>query len=368
MPGPEANTVNVSKMCSAFAANGCDVTLAVVPGASPSALAEEIRNHYGLDTRIRVHPLPAIAARPSISALAGIDAARRARAALVYTRTPHVALAADLAGLASILEIHTDLDSFSPLARAATQRVARGRRVRGIVAISEALRARLSSQLPGATAPLVVAHDGADPLPDVQTPQRPTFTAGFVGRPYRGKGLELVLQLAALCPWARFEVVGATAQEAAELAGMRAGDNICFHGHVPHADVPRLISAWDVVLAPYQRRVIVADGRTDAARWMSPLKIFEYMAAGKPILASDLPVLREILTHEATALLLAPDAPELWADALAALRADPARGRALGARANEVFLAHHTWRARARMILQRCAPDLTSLTSAAPIA
>src|SRR5262245_32052494 len=91
MPGPEANPVNVSKMCSAFAANDCDVTLAVVPGAPRATLNAALREHYALSTPFHVAPLPALAARPTIGAVAGVAAARRARADLVYTRTPHAA-------------------------------------------------------------------------------------------------------------------------------------------------------------------------------------------------------------------------------------------------------------------------------------
>jgi glycosyltransferase involved in cell wall biosynthesis len=117
----------------------------------------------------------------------------------------------------------------------------------------------------------------------------------------------------------------------------------------------------DVMLAPYQRVVLVADGRTDAAPWMSPLKIFEYMAAGKPMLASDLPVIREILANGDTALLLPPDQPALWAEALCRLRDDRDLRHRLGQSAHRTFLKRHTWIQRARAILDACrehhAPD-----------
>ena len=76
---------------------------------------------------------------------------------------------------------------------------------------------------------------------------------------------------------------------------------------------------------------------------MSPLKVFEYMAAGKPVLASDIPALREILRDGETALLLPPGEPEAWA-------------AALGARARAVFLSEYTWDARAARILARLPP------------
>ena len=98
---------------------------------------------------------------------------------------------------------------------------------------------------------------------------------------------------------------------------------------------------------------------------MSPLKVFEYMAAGKPILASDIPALREILRDGETALLLPPGEPEAWAAAARALLRDPGRAAALGARARAAFLAEYTWDARAARILAHLPPQAPGLARAA---
>lgn len=363
MPGPEANTVNVAKMCNAFAANGLDVTLAAAPGAPAPMLTRAIKDHYGLKEQIAVRPLPRIAARPLLSAIVGVSAARRAGATFIYTRTPHVALAACWAGLPSALEIHTDLSSFSPLARAATFGAARNANLRALVAISQALGVRLQAQLPEARAPILVAHDGADPCAAPSDRVGERLTIGFAGRPYPGKGLELILRLAPLCPDAQFEIAGATRQEAELLARCAPTPNVRFLGSIPHAEVASAIASWDIVLAPYQRQVTVADGRTDVAQWMSPLKVFEYMAAGKPILASDIPVLREVLTHDETALLLPPEDPAAWAAAIERLRAAPALRKRFGRRARAVFMSRHTWRARAGRIIEFCLGQTSQVSS-----
>src|SRR5215470_9196034 len=94
MPGPEANTVNVAKMCAAFAANGCEVTLAALPDRADGDLGARIRAHYDLAQPIRVRPLPRAAARPTIAAINAAMMARSERPDLVYTRAPHIALAA----------------------------------------------------------------------------------------------------------------------------------------------------------------------------------------------------------------------------------------------------------------------------------
>jgi glycosyltransferase involved in cell wall biosynthesis len=105
------------------------------------------------------------------------------------------------------------------------------------------------------------------------------------------------------------------------------------------------------LLAPYQSSVTVPGGG-DVGRWMSPLKIFEYMAAGKAILASDLPVLREILSHGETALLCPPHNIESWIESLNQLQKDPELRALLGNNAKTVFQSQHTWQARAKKVLE----------------
>jgi glycosyltransferase involved in cell wall biosynthesis len=107
----------------------------------------------------------------------------------------------------------------------------------------------------------------------------------------------------------------------------------------------------DIVLAPYQRRVALRGGRGDIARWMSPLKIFEYMAAGKPVVASDLPVLREVLEDGREALLVPPDDIEAWAAAIERLLASPELRQRLSRSAHQKFMRQFTWQARARKML-----------------
>lgn len=352
MPGPEANTVNVAKMCSAFAANGCDVTLAALPGAPSKALHQAIHDHYDLSENFDILALPRAASRPTLAATLGVAMAVRRQSDIFYTRAPHAALAACLTGLPTILEVHTDLGAFSQLGRAALTRAAQHPLLRAIVVISEPLAELLGAQLPQPRAPLVVAHDGADPAPPHPQPRNERLTAGFVGRFYRGRGLDLIAKTAALCPWADFHIIGGDNAGAAQCAGLPMPPNVTCHGAAPHRDVAKLMQHWDIALAPYQRSVIVADGKTDTAKWMSPLKVFEYMASGKTIFASDLPAIREILSDQ-TAMLLPPDDPNAWAAALQEMRDDPAKRASLAERAEALFLAAHTWKARAGFILDR---------------
>jgi glycosyltransferase involved in cell wall biosynthesis len=113
-------------------------------------------------------------------------------------------------------------------------------------------------------------------------------------------------------------------------------------GTVTREEVPGYLAAADVVVSPH------ADLRDFIG---SPIKIFEYMASGTPIVASRLGQLSEILTDEETALLVAPGDPVALASALERLIVDRNLGRRLGAAAQQEARASHSWDARLAAIL-----------------
>ena len=231
-----------------------------------------------------------------------------------------------------------------------------------LIAISRALAEDYRARFPAlAEREVLVAHDGADPAapdsagpPPAPLPGRPDAPRlGYVGHLYPGKGMETVAALAGLLPECDVHAVGGMERDLAHWRARCAGlANLHLHGFVPHGQVPAMLARFDLLLAPPGARVSSARGR-EIGRWMSPLKVFEYMAAGKPILASDVPALREILRDGDTALLLPPDEPEAWAAAARALLRDRERAAALGARARAALLSEYTWDVRAARVLER---------------
>ncbi|MFQ5527079.1 MAG: glycosyltransferase family 4 protein, partial [Thermoanaerobaculia bacterium] len=205
-------------------------------------------------------------------------------------------------------------------------------------------------------ADLLGAPDGADPADPKSGGQDSADSSrglrvGYVGQLYRGKGLEVLIPLSRRHPEFEFEVVGGTRDALERLATDKLPSNLSLHGFVPPGVLSEWFERFDVVLMPYQRRVEVAGGRSDASRWMSPLKMFEYMAAGKAIVSSDLPVLREVLEDEENAILVPPEDLDSWSEALQRLDRDPDLRKRLGAAAREALLAHYSWDQRASAVL-----------------
>ncbi len=101
---------------------------------------------------------------------------------------------------------------------------------------------------------------------------------------------------------------------------------------------------------PYQRKLETANKGPDTSKYMSPLKMFEYLATGKPIIASNLEVIKEILVNERNALLFEPDNISKWCDAIERLKSDSQFACNLGVNARD-DVRRFTWSERSNRIL-----------------
>jgi glycosyltransferase involved in cell wall biosynthesis len=117
-------------------------------------------------------------------------------------------------------------------------------------------------------------------------------------------------------------------------------------GLVPQEQGPAHLAACDVLVSPTLRN---PDG---TPFFGSPTKLFEYMAMGRAIVASDLDQIGEVLHHERTALLVPPGSPDALADAMERLLADESLAQRLGQGARQDVLERHTWREHCRLIVE----------------
>ena len=131
------------------------------------------------------------------------------------------------------------------------------------------------------------------------------------------------------------------AREDLEQQAKRLGlsERFTITGYVDHEEVRRYVCAFDIALQP------------DVVEYASPLKIFEYMAAGCAILAPDRRNIREIVRHEAEAILFDADAPEAFAEGLARLCNDDTLRERLGRGARDRLIdAGFDWVQNARRV------------------
>jgi len=160
----------------------------------------------------------------------------------------------------------------------------------------------------------------------------------YTGSLFPWKGVADLVEAASELPGCGITIAGGTAEEIAALkARVRPnGARVAFVGRIDHGRVRALLDSSCVAVLP---------NRADTeSQFTSPLKLFEYMAAGCAVVASDLPALREILGED-DAVFAAPGDPAALAAAIRSLTDDPERARALGERLYAKSAAY-TWQAR----------------------
>ncbi len=373
-PLERANGVQIVKTAAALARAGVHTTL-MVRYSDPRPTGE-ILGLYGIEPHrdLEIRRLPVLHRTgsftlPRVTFLARTAAAvASARGSLVFTRD--LQLADLLAGLGPVLspvvyeahavesllyaergEIYGTGERPNPRkARRLQKREARvWRRVAGLVTTTRGIRETFEAAH-GTRPHVAVVPNGCDvPLDRTFEP----LPAGeprvvYAGQLYPWKGVDTLVEAIASVPAARLVILGGLEAEAdlQRVRGLVASRGlearVELPGTVPQARVAEELRRASVVVVPYLKSVMTE-------RHTSPIKLFEALAAGRPIVATDLPSSREILQDGREALLVPPGHAPALAGAIQRLIGDPGLAEALARRAFDAA-PQYSWDSRAARI------------------
>jgi glycosyltransferase involved in cell wall biosynthesis len=370
IPSRSTNALQVMRMCAGFRRAGAGVTL-VHPrriGNRPEGYDGDLWSFYGIAERFPIVSLPTPLTRRAAQVRVfarPIEAVPLATYLAYIARpgaAPFVAYARSLLAAWLIQRIRRRLHTSSSCRAVVVELHDEPRRCRdwnllrevdGVVVISAALRERLIRQSPDLADRVWVEHDGVDlrlfepeKLDRVGARRKLGLSdepvAVYTGRVNVEKGAGVLLDAAVLLDEWKVVLVGRV-YERAFLE--RRPASVLFTGFVPPRHVPTYLAAADVLVLP-------STDQLPYAAYTSPLKLFEYMASGRPIIASDLPALREVLRHEENALLFKSGDADALASAATRLLSNTGLAKRLqeNARADA---ASHSWDGRASRILDR---------------
>lgn len=361
-PMERANGIQTIETCHALARRGVEVELVI--RRSDARSDEACLAYFGLE------PHPKLELR-RVRAAGRLGFLLRAvplmlasdRNDVLYTRDLILAdLATKLADAAVIYEVHTVAaifaeeraqmyeDAAPPSSRKLTRLDAREKRVvdnaTGIITITAALLGALVARH-GAIAHSLVAPDGCRAA-EAMPPAPAHGKVMYIGQLYPWKGVDVIVEAMKEVPGGELVIVGGLPPEpdlervkrlATELD---LAARIRFEGFVPPPELDSEKRQASVFVIPNL-------DSTTARLFTSPLKLFEAMVSGRPIVASDLPSIREVLEDGVNALLVPAGDPRAFAAAINKLLAEPDLAKRLASRAFEDVKAF-SWDRRAELI------------------
>lgn len=353
------------KMCSAFARHVSSVSLFVPDYFKNRPTTSSIFSYYDINTSFDILPqlwLKTPGWGYFYALILGFQCLLHKPDLVIGRHLPSCLIAAILR-IPVVFETHAPISNDGFLLNLLFQSLIRCRSFQTLVVITHNLANHYRCTYPSLSGKIQILPDAANPIPaSIQPVILPTdrrrTQIGYTGHLYKGKGSHLVLSLAHALPEYDFHIVGGTPAELKAWTTLSLPSNLTLHGHKPHSSISSYLLAFDILLLPNAHVVEGHNSTTDIGSWTSPLKLFEYMSACKPILCSDAPVLGEIANHGSNMLVCRYHVLHDWISAIHLLHTDHSLRDHLSRQALRDFKSFYTWDRRASMCLQSVSTKL----------
>jgi len=344
LPIEEANAIHVINMSLAFSETGSKVELYI------AGLVKDIPHSAGAINFKLTKPFKNSQVRSFVRIFYVLkDFFIKRKKGIVFGRDFLSISILALLGRDVYLEVHEPPSS--KLRKYLFEKVIKRKSLRGIVVITEKLKHYFVENY-GISPDLIMTAPDCANIKDKQQNGMNLklgadgeFIVGYAGSLYPGKGVDFILEIAEKMPDTQFFIAGGSSHEISEMK-KNAPKNVEFKGRLAHQDVDMFLEGCSVLLAPYKKRVESASGN-DIGRWMSPLKIFEYMASGRPMIASDIDVIREVLENGVDSLLAEPENVSAWVEQITYLEKNLETRNRIAMNGYQSVKTQFTWHHRA---------------------
>lgn len=356
IPSSTANSIQAMKVCHALKQNGADVRLWVPKFRTASW--DELADLYGLQIEF---PVEWLSFRKALKQYdfcwKAVEEAKKWGAEVLYTWALQSAVFAQRRMFTSVMEFHDfPMGRIGPLLfKQYIQHQQNTLSLTTTRALADGLEERYGFKFQQGS--LQIAPNGTDPqryqhLPDPTDARRQlgleeNITVGFTGHFYRGRGVDLLLEIAIRLPQVNFLWVGGKEEHVRpwrEELKTRNITNVTLTGFIPNQQLPLYQAACDILVMPYGKKISGSSGG-DIAKVINPMKMFDYMASGRAIVASEIPVFHEVLSEQTT-LFCPPDDSQAWALAIRRLVENEQLRNSLAHHARQLS-QQYSWVARA---------------------
>ena len=134
----------------------------------------------------------------------------------------------------------------------------------------------------------------------------------YTGSFYKGKGVEFIFELSKILPKVKFYLYGDINTLDDRFKNNKQNKNLIFRNHIEYSQIPKTLAKFEIILMPYSKKVYVKSKSIEVGQYMSPLKLFDYLASGKILIASEHENYKHILIDKINCFLLNLNKIYLW--------------------------------------------------------
>ncbi len=367
IPSESANSIHVMKMCCSLSKiKDTEVDLFCTSPLTSNLDIENVYNFYLVEKNfsiLRLNVFNFWLFREIQTLLYITYCLLKKKYDLIYSRSIQISWFLGFFGIKTILEVHSPPSKKTFLL---LKNLLKKNKIKKLIVINSALKEYFVNNFPiNKNLKIQVCPDASDKLRiDKKKFKQINIkknSIGYLGHLYQGRGIDLIIKLAKCLPSNNFYIVGGTKAHLETWKKQVSSNNIFFLGFRDQLECNILRKKFDFLIAPYQRKVYVhgsinqetkKNKTLETSKWMSPLKLFEYMSSKKPIISSNLKSIKEILKDNHDSILCNPDNFHEWKHAIEKLNKNKNLANKIAQNAYKNFLIKFTWDIRALNIIK----------------
>ena len=304
IPSTLPSSLQIIKTCENLAKYGHDVTL-IKPGTGNKKIS--LKKYYGLKFHVNLKEFIFFKSFPRgadfyLYCFVCLFFILKKKNSITITRNYFICFLLGLFKKKTILEIHHDTGIEGRLTRFILKysNFFKNNKLLKIIAITNSVKDLFIKKYNVSSEKIIVLPSGSS----LQTKQLPIIKnkkklrIGYFGSFSPSKGINTLIKLSKIDPNNDYYLYGGSKKEILRLKKINTNRNLILKESIPYARLPNIIKEMDILTLPYTKIVRSAGEVDDISKFTSPLKLFDYMAAGKMIITSDLEVLREVLNSK----------------------------------------------------------------------
>ncbi len=309
LPSKTASPIQILKMCDAFSSINYSVSLFTFKNKLSS---KTLKKNYNIKKKINIISYKKNKVEINflyriLFAIFVVKYLRKEKNLVIYGRSLLTSIFLSFLKIQNFIEIHQEPKGFTSILLS-LKKLFYGTKYQKFIFIHKNLIPYFSVNEND-----YIVKDDAVSLDDFRI-QRQTKIKDeclYTGGLYPGKGLEIISKIASKNPKVKFNVYGDRSKANYDVIS-RVPKNVFIKDFIPYNKIPKVLKQFKIVLMPYSEKIMVNAKNSDVSSYISPLKLFEYLASGNIIIASKMPAYAHILRNNFNAFLVDKNNIDEW--------------------------------------------------------